>query len=96
MNASRDDHLRRLAGIFDSPQFTQVQEELRKENGDCWDCACEHREEFLLLGGVRKIIVTCGHLAEASNGRPIPVMRSLPFRCPNWKKKRKLTVIEGG
>lgn len=94
--ANREEHLKKLAGLFDSPQLVDTQDQLRRDYGDCWDCDRDPKLEYLLLGGVRKVIITCRRLAESSNGVAIPTMRSLPFRCPNWKRKKKLTVIDGG
>lgn len=94
---SRDEHIRKLAGLFDSPKLEPIQKEMRTEWGDCWDCRWVVDEpEYLMLGGVRKMIIRCERLVTSANGQVLSVMRSLPFRCPNFKKRKKLTTVEGG
>jgi len=69
---------------------------MRTELGDCWDCGWGGKAEYVTLGGHKKVIITCGMLSVNSNGNGVSVMRSLPFRCPNWKKRKRLTIVDGG
>lgn len=92
MGSGHEERMRVLARVFDSPLVSTVARREREQQGDCWDCAVEHRKSYVTLGNRRKMIIQCRHVSE--NGSP--VMRSLPFRCPNFQAREKLRVIEGG
>lgn len=88
----RMDHLRMLAGIFDSPRMRKIQEKAREEKGDCWDCRRALKVGHISTGrGVRMVVISC---RATNNGAP--VVRRLPFHCWYWEKKEKLQVLEGG
>lgn len=89
---SRDEHIRKLAGVFDAPGLKAAEAEAREEWGDCWDCAYPGRVGYLTVGMVRMAIIRCARL----DREELPIMKRLPFKCPRWKKKEKLRVLAGG